>query len=172
METVLKTSNNEFHEKITERSFLGHLPKFCENGVANFVVQILLMTSRNKSQAQRLGEELLPIFGKIIHTRKGIVWRLSEVCSKYRILQHALHEKLCENLKKTEIVECVTILIAFHPSEEEGGKIKLDSNGCRIVMNLLRFSPKLCEPVLDGIMANFRADELIEVAKDPLGSRW
>ena len=69
-----------------------------------------------------------------------------------------------------DVKDCVLRLINLRiPVESE--RIGLDAAGARCVYHLLRFTPRLCEDILNAILDSYSADELLRVAKDGLGSR-
>lgn len=68
--------------------------------------------------------------------------------------------------------ECVPKLVDLKPPEVDGGRVVLDAAGSRALYHLLRYEPRLCSDVLDGVVGNFTGEELALIAKDGLGSRW
>lgn len=155
--------------------FLGSLATLSNDSVGNYIVQTILSTARNKIQAESYLKELLPVFGTLVDSKLGVVWHLTEMLSKFRIGQETLHKKLQENLQrgsKLSISECVPKLIRFVPAKDDKGRINVNANGCKVVLNMLRFVPRLCNPVLNSIFDHYDADELCAMARDPLGSRW
>ena len=176
IEAVLNLANDNFYEKLVNEIFLGSIPDLCGSPIGNFVVQSILSNSRSKSQAEQLSKELLPIFDNLMKGGKqGVTWRLTEMAAKYRVSQESIHKKLSESIgkdSKISVSECIPKLVQFSAAEQERGRISLNANGCKIVLNLLRFVPRLCEPVLNGILGAFTGNELTAMAKDSLGSRW
>ena len=70
-----------------------------------------------------------------------------------------------------EIKDCIPILIGLVRNPDNDQHITLDAAGCRSVHHMLRFSPRLCQDVLDGILKELSIDDLVSIAKDGLGSR-
>ena len=68
-----------------------------------------------------------------------------------------------------ELKDCVPLLIGLKRDQNE--RITLDVAGCRTIHYMLRFAPRLCEQVLEGIIEEISAEDLISIAKDGLGSR-
>ena len=68
------------------------------------------------------------------------------------------------------IEDCIAQLINVRKPQIEGGRAQLDVSGSRTVYHLLRFTPRLCEDTLKGIIEGLDADEIQLIAKDGLGS--
>ena len=134
--------------------------------------------------------------------RRGILWRAVEMSSKYRVNQESIlksirvgmgmiwryQDEIAGDVKGSEdgmkkkkkrqkasmlsMKECVPKLLDVKPPEVDGGRVVLDASGARSLYHLLRFTPRLCGCVLDGIIENLTSEELVCIAKDGLGSRW
>jgi hypothetical protein len=134
--------------------------------------------------------------------RRGILWRAVEMSSKYRVNQESVlksirfgmgmigrsqdgiadDKKDCDDgMKKRKkrqkasslsMQECIPKLLDVKPPEVDGGRVVLDATGARSLYHLLRFAPRLCDGVLDGIIESLTSEELVWIAKDGLGSRW
>ena len=76
-----------------------------------------------------------------------------------------------KNATNVDIKRCIPRLIRYQPPEGNGRRISIDAPGARAVYHLLRFVPRLCGEVMDGI-DTFTSDEIVELCKDGLGSRW
>ena len=68
--------------------------------------------------------------------------------------------------------ECVPKLLDIKPPEYDGGRVGLDVAGTRTIHHLLKFNPRLCGDVLNGIINNLSQQELEWIINDGLGSRW
>lgn len=134
--------------------------------------------------------------------RRGILWRAAEMASKHGVCQESvlkairvgmgLNEKpqkdpiedatsVDERKKKKKkrqkaaslpLQDCVVKLVGLKPPEMDGGRVTLDAAGSRALYHVLRFEPRLCSDILEGILENFTNEELEMIAKDGLGSRW
>jgi hypothetical protein len=80
-------------------------------------------------------------------------------------------KKQRKKASSVEIKDCIPMLIGLKRNTENDERITLDAAGCRTVHHLLRFSPRLCQDVLDGIVQELSAEDLVSIAKDGLGSR-
>ena len=131
--------------------------------------------------------------------RRGILWRATELAAKYRIEQDGLlkairlgflackgdnageastetseggkKKKQRKKASSVEIKDCIPILIGLRRNSEDDQRITLDAAGCRSVHHMLRFSPRLCQDVLDGILKELSSEDLVSLARDGLGSR-
>ena len=134
--------------------------------------------------------------------RRGILWRATEMSANHGVCQESVVKairvgmgllnrpqdstteglKLKDDGKKIKkmrqkatslsLQDCVPKLVDLKPPESDGGRVILDAAGSRVVYHLLRFEPRLCNEVLQGIVENFTSKELELMAKDGLGSRW
>ena len=99
LETLLRSSNDEFYQKICDAGkFFDHdsFVEYVQHDVSNFVIQTLLNTARTRKQADALVkcvEGLISSNGYILkneNKRKGILWRTIEMSAKFRIGQETL----------------------------------------------------------------------------------
>lgn len=131
--------------------------------------------------------------------RRAVLWRATELAAKYRIYQKEIleairfgfvdaskldgdsedgndqgeasksnekkHPKTSGASSSIKLKDCAPLLIDMKEDSV------LDAAGCRSLYHMLRFSPKLCEEVLNGIINEMPAESLLLIAKDGLGSR-
>lgn len=67
--------------------------------------------------------------------------------------------------------DCIVKLLEIKIPQEEGGKLIIDATGARTVYHLLRFVPRLCTEILDGILSNYGSFALEAMCNDGLASR-
>lgn len=133
--------------------------------------------------------------------RRGILWRATELAAKYRIEQDGLlkairlgflslkgdnnshaetvadtdkdgkKKKERKKASSIEIKDCIPMLIGLKRNPDDDQRITLDVAGCRSVHHMLRFSPRLCQDILNGITQELSTEDLVSIAKDGLGSR-
>jgi hypothetical protein len=134
--------------------------------------------------------------------RRGLLWRAVEMSAKYGVCQESVLKsirvgmgmmgrsqdatdndtKVSEDRTKKKkkrqkasslsMQECVAKLLNVKPPEVDGGRVVLDAVGAKSLYHLLRFAPRLCGEMLDGIIESLSRKELVWIAKDGLGSRW
>jgi hypothetical protein len=134
--------------------------------------------------------------------RRGILWRAAEMSAKYCVSQESVlksirvgmgmmgrsqdeidndtkvsedgtkKKKKRQKVSSLSMQECVPKLLNVKPPVVDGGRVVLDAVGAKSLYHLLRFAPRLCGDVLDGIIENLSREELVWIAKDGLGSRW
>lgn len=80
-------------------------------------------------------------------------------------------KKQRKKASSVEIKDCIPILIGLKRNSEDDQRITLDAAGCRSVHHMLRFSPRLCQDVLDGLLKEVSSEDLVSLARDGLGSR-
>jgi hypothetical protein len=70
-----------------------------------------------------------------------------------------------------QLKHCIPLLIGLKRNEGDGHAISLDPAGTRSVFHMLRFSPRLCQDTLHGLINEISAEDLVSIAKDGMGSR-
>lgn len=70
-----------------------------------------------------------------------------------------------------DVEECIPRLLNFRQPEEGKKFAELDDTGARAVYHLLRFVPRLCGEILNGILSKFDASALESMCNDGLSSR-
>lgn len=132
--------------------------------------------------------------------RVGIFWRATELAAKFRVQQEPLLKALRlgtglvtkkgdnqaveedqeeEGKKKKQrqkanslpLQDCIAPLLNAKMPQRDGDRITVGVEGTRAVYHLLRFAPRLCGDIMDGITKNLTVEELELLAKDGLGSR-
>ena len=190
VETILQVSHDDLYRELLARGdFFGQLGDYASHDVANFVVQMILQTARSKDQVEKLVEGLVPLVKNGVlmdSSRRGVTFRLVEMCAKWKIGQgevlNAVLVGCCKKVGKEfssttsiipplDIEGCINYLLSMQFLEDGGGKLKVDVNGARIIHYLLRFNPKLCGSILDAILS-LSSSDLNSIAKDSLASRW
>ena len=73
--------------------------------------------------------------------------------------------------KRPKLKTCVPLLLAIEKPARDGDRLLLDVAGTRAVHWLLRFDPKLCAPILKGLVDGVAVDETVLLIRDGLGSR-
>jgi len=134
--------------------------------------------------------------------RLGIMWRAVEMAAKHGVCQESIlkairvgmgmaekpqedaveesqaeedgkkKKKKRQKASSLPMQKCVPKLVNLKPTESDGERVILDAAGARALYHLLRFDPRLCSEVLEGVIENFTSEELELIAKDGLGSRW
>ena len=190
LETILHVAPDDLYESIlragdllsSSSSSATTLQEYIKDTVSNFVIQTMLGTLRNKEQAQTIIGCLQPAVesGYIVGTdnhRLSLLWRMVECAVKYKVCQEQLHSSILKGFSKatgrTDLYstkDCVPLLLGLRKPEKYGDRVFLDVAGVRTLFWLLRYEPRLCEPILSGIL-KLPADELELLCTDGLGSR-
>jgi nucleolar protein 9 len=91
----------------------------------------------------------------------------------------ATTEPDAEGVKKTkqrkkasnvQLKHCIPLLIGLKRNQTDGHTISLDAAGTRSVCHMLKFSPRLCQDTLHGLINEMSTEDLVSIAKDGLGS--
>lgn len=112
---------------------------------------------------------------KSIRVGMGLMGRSQdEACDESATTEDGTKKKKKQRQKASSLSmqSCVPKLLDVKPPEADGGRVALDVAGARTLYNLLRFAPRLCSDVLEGVIENLSVEELVWIAKDGLGSRW
>ena len=131
------------------------------------------------------------------NSRVGIFWRAAELAAKFNVHQETLLEALSigagvsitvdgnvppletggkathgsHKASSVPLKDCVLPLLNLKAPLKHGDRLTLGVEGTRAIYHLLRFEPKLCVGILDGLTLSLSSDELEMLAKDGLGSR-
>ena len=173
---------------------------YVEHNVSNFVIQTLLTTIRSKEQAESILKVIEKVISNGLAVdsakkRRGILWRAAELSAKFRVGQESLlkavrlgfastnaateTKETSEGKKKkqrkkastVEVKDCVLRLLDLRRPDKDGARIILDAAGARSLYHMLRFTPRLCEEILKGIIDELAAEDLLLITKDGLASR-
>ena len=185
LELLLRVSNDAFYDNLCRSAKFFDSETFIEyasHDVSNFVIQTLINTARTRTQVEtiikcvdsaiRNGYVL-----EIPNKRRGILWRTVEMSSKFKIGQETILKSIRTGFsticKESDISmeDCVVKLLEMKMPEGEGGKLTIDATGARIVYHLLRFVPRLCSDILEGILSNYGSFALEALCNDGLASR-
>jgi nucleolar protein 9 len=119
----------------------------------------------------RVGQESLLKslrIGMGIVTGKG---REEEEDDDGRIDEEGKKKKKRQKASSIPLKDCIPPLIDLKGPDREGGRVIIEVEGTRAVYHFLRFSPRLCDEVLGGVIKCMSHDDLELIAKDGLGSR-
>jgi len=102
LETLLRVGSNGFYDEIVKYGDFENpssLQEYCEHDVANFVIQTLLTSIRNKDQATRMLKAIEKVVSGGLAVdptkrRRGILWRSCELAAKYRVGQETLMKSI------------------------------------------------------------------------------
>lgn len=189
LETIFQVIHDDMYQDLLERANFVNptsLIDYVHHDVSNFVVQTILQTIRSVQQGQTIAEGLIPLLrnGEILHpSRRGVAFHLVHMCAQWNIEQNKVIEALVDGCSKQTTEETskklsvkvndgfIHHLLLDEFPKDEGGKLKFDFNGLRIIHSLLRFSPHRCKKVIDGILS-LKDSEIVAISKDGVASRW
>lgn len=196
LETLLRISNDSFYDQICQSGRFFDKNAFAEytdHDVSNFVIQTVMNTVRNRSQAESVIKCVEGIINNglildIQKKRRGLFWRACEMAAKFRIGQETLLKSMRKGFTALQskaghegeedspstllpITQCIPLLICYQTPDQNGGRIGLDAAGTRSLYHLLRFVPRLTPEILDGIIGNHRSEDLVSICSDGFGSR-
>lgn len=184
LETLLLLSPKEFYAGILESGgFLTDktLQEYAQHHVSHFIVENLLATAHTAGQARALIENLIPLAsnGTILNAKaklRSVLWRMIEASARFDVCQENLLDAIrsgCSVLQEgqiTRVQECVPHLLEAKKPQRDGERLVLNVAGARCIHFLLKFEPRLCKPIVAGIV-ELPADVLEPICKDGLGSR-
>jgi hypothetical protein len=188
LETLLHVSPDEWYRSILTAGDLWSaetLRLYAEDTVSNYVVQSLLTSVRNKEDAAKLLQALLPLIssGFVLDAqqkRRGILWRMVETSCAFRVFQEQILASIEAGLATLltagkpatiKLQACVKLLLGLARPERDGDRLILDVAGTRTLYWLLRLeNANLCAPILKGLV-EMPAEDMELLVKNGLGSR-
>lgn len=185
LEVLLRISNDFIYDKICRAGKFLEPDVFAEyasHDVSNFVIQTVLNTARTRSQVESFIKCIDPLItnGYVLDNtkkRRGIFWRAVEMSAKFRIGQETILNSMrkgfsmLNNEDDMSVDDCIPKLLDLKLPDSEKASFKIDSTGARIVYHLLRFVPRLCSGVIDGIFSNYGSVAIEAMCNDGLASR-
>jgi hypothetical protein len=187
LETILRIANNFFYEEVCQLgSFFEQetIEQYIQHDVSNFVFQTLLCTARTKHQAELLIDGLDAYIRDgyvldISKKRRGIFWRIIELSARFSVRQEQVLDSMRHgfssirsNQANISVQECIPKLLQYQAPTKDGERINLDPAGARAIFHFLRFVPRLCGPIIHGILLSYSPIDLELLACDSLASVW
>ena len=139
--------------------FRGNLIELCRDRNANFLVQKLILFSKNSNQFLLMISELEELFKDILKMEKpGIICRIAEKALEFTDCQSKVWNVIFDvyhtksTLEKKELLH----LILYSKPCEERQSISFDSkmnfNGCQLASTLFKYPNDLMKPLVDGLL--------------------
>ncbi|KAI2511878.1 hypothetical protein MHU86_2610 [Fragilaria crotonensis] len=200
LELLMRISPDEIYKIILAKGdFANTLQEYVARCEQLCSANIVLHRSYEGASQLLRSVERLVANGYAIDSRKsrvGIFWRAAELAAKFQVHQEPLLKALSlgtgalmtldgdvpvleqganssESRRQASPVplkDCIHPLLNLKAPLKHGDRLTLGVEGTRAIYHLLRFEPKLCGGLLDGL-TSMTPDELEMLAKDGLGSR-
>ncbi|XP_015776998.1 PREDICTED: nucleolar protein 9-like [Acropora digitifera] len=195
IEKILLVVSPKLWQKIYDSYFESHLPQLGQHPVANFVVQYLMASITDKSQANQVIVELLPYIEDFLMLgHVGVVARMAETVAQFQIKQkkflkallNAFHCK--EKTKRSSAVVLISSLttheVFFGLRPEEQNVLEEDNSNSEAVSNDTKLKSVNYHGVLilkalfdfqdtNKIVSSFLSlslEDVMILANDPVGS--
>jgi len=195
IEKILHVVTPELWQEIYNSYFNTHVPQLAQHPIANFIVQHLMASVADKSQAKQIIAELLPYVEDLLAVgHMGVVVRMAETAVRFVIKQKKILKALlqafhCEGKdEQSSAVVLISSLTTYDiffgtkPNEKDGdeqsnsskeeavigAKLKsVNFHGALLLKTLFDFQ----EPnKLVGSLLSLSLEELMLLANDPMGS--
>ncbi|GMH87611.1 hypothetical protein TrVE_jg2629 [Triparma verrucosa] len=142
----------------------GRLKEYVEDDVANFVAQSLMAHCRDKSTADKIVKEVLPMIknGRILKAdRSGVLMRAVQMCGRFEVGQELIYNAI---FAETNVAELVDVVI------EE--RVTINVNGARVILYMLSSFDKVwAAKVYKALAAVLNPGQIVELCKDGMGSK-
>jgi len=154
--------------------------QLAEHNLANYVVQHAIKLVRTEAVAREVLEELeASLWTLLTMGRPGVIWRVVEMCVKFKLHQQEVFEALVsavakQESKKPEAVRknfVASLLSVQLSTSATSAKVQLNVMGAKIIEQMQQFEAgEYLAPLYKGILS-FNAVQLMALAKDSTGSR-
>ncbi|KAL3669957.1 hypothetical protein V7S43_005330 [Phytophthora oleae] len=180
LEALFESATDKFFGKIFERCIRGKMLQLAEHNIANYVVQNAIKLVRTEEMALEVFEELKSSLWTLLSMgRPGVIWRVVELCVKFKLRQKEVFEALVnavakQESKKPEAVRknfVASLLNVQLSTSATSAKVQLNVVGAKIIEQMQQFEAgEYLTPLYKGILS-FNSVQLMALAKDSTGSR-
>lgn len=180
LEALFVAVDDTFFSKLFRRCIKGKMVEFAQHNIANYVVQNAIQRVNSEKLAAEVLEELQHSLWTLLSMgRPGVVWRLVELCVKFKLQQQEVFGLLVDAVKKIESKkpeavqkDFVSSLLGLQLSTGSAAKINLNVMGAKLIAELMKFEyADWVAPLYKGILA-LNTVQLVALAKDSTGSRF
>ncbi|KAJ3175941.1 Nucleolar protein 9 [Geranomyces variabilis] len=157
MERLLAAAPPHLFHQLYVTYFRTRLLELCAHPVANFVVQHLIVNTRNATQLEVLLDELLPSFDDLLwRNRAGVVVKIAETCVKHQTCQKEVIKSICTAFHVATLDQrrqLVSLVLAMQPMERYDVQRPPNLHGSLLLQQLLLFDEEHNKVVIDSFMA-------------------
>ncbi|KAG7377788.1 Nucleolar protein 9 [Phytophthora pseudosyringae] len=180
LEALFESASDKFFTKVFGRCVRGKMLQLAEHNIANYVVQHAIKLVRTEALALEVLEELeASLWTLLTMGRPGVIWRVVEMCVKFKLHQKEVFEALVnavakQESKKPEAVRknfVASLLSVQLAASATSAKVQLNVMGAKIIEQMQQFEAgDYLTPLYKGILS-FNSVQLMALAKDSTGSR-
>ncbi|ETK87630.1 hypothetical protein L915_07967 [Phytophthora nicotianae] len=180
LEALFESGSDKFFSKVFQRCVRGKMLQLAEHNIANYVVQHAIKLVRTEALALEVLEELEASLWTLLSMgRPGVIWRVVEMCVKFKLHQKEVFEALVsavakQESKKPEAVRknfVASLLNVQLSTSATSAKVQLNVMGAKIIEQMQQFEAgEYLTPLYKGILS-FNSVQLMALAKDSTGSR-
>ncbi|KUF85373.1 Pumilio 23 [Phytophthora nicotianae] len=180
LEALFESGSDKFFSKVFQRCVRGKMLQLAEHNIANYVVQHAIKLVRTEALALEVLEELEASLWTLLSMgRPGVIWRVVEMCVKFKLHQKEVFEALVsavakQESKKPEAVRknfVASLLNVQLSTSATSAKVQLNIMGAKIIEQMQQFEAgEYLTPLYKGILS-FNSVQLMALAKDSTGSR-
>ncbi|KAJ2544027.1 Nucleolar protein 9, partial [Coemansia sp. RSA 1933] len=178
LQTVARTASAPLFQIFYEQFISGKLRKLAFHPIANFVVQSVFSSAKDKQQLETMIKEAGPMFGDLLFkNRPGVVRALIDssvrLHSGYKDIISAIYSSLDANTReeRTELINLLAFLIKYPDFvNADYNKLQFKIQGSLIIQSILQLPGNGQEPIMESFFAQDSA-RMYSWCKDPSGSR-
>ncbi|KAE8912521.1 hypothetical protein PF005_g20341 [Phytophthora fragariae] len=180
LEGLFESASDKFFTKVFERCVRGKMLQLAEHNIANYVVQHAIKLVRTEALALEVLEELeASLWTLLTMGRPGVIWRVVEMCVKFKLHQQEVFEALLnavakQESKKPEAVRknfVASLLNVQLSTSANSAKVQLNVMGAKIIEQMQQFEAGDYLTLLYEGILSFNSVQLMALAKDSTGSR-
>ncbi|KAJ3215848.1 Nucleolar protein 9 [Dinochytrium kinnereticum] len=164
-----------FHEMYVNH-FRSKIQALCYDGIGNFMVQHLILNTRNGIQLEVLLDEILPIVEDLIfNNRAGVIIKCLEACSRHKACQKEMFKAICSAFhasEPSERIHLVKLMLFMRRRQHFNAKepLPFQYQGALIIESLMSFGEDLNSVILNSFLT-IESSELLTWMRDPIASR-
>ncbi|KAF4045224.1 hypothetical protein GN244_ATG02608 [Phytophthora infestans] len=180
LESLFESASDKFFPKVFERCVRGKMLQLAEHNIANYVVQHVIKLVRTETLALEVLEELeASLWTLLTMGRPGVIWRVVEMCVKFKLRQKEVFESLVSAVNKQESKKpdavrknfVASLLSVQLSTSATSAKVQLNVMGAKIIEQMQQLEAgDYLTPLYKGILS-FNSVQLMALAKDSTGSR-
>eukprot|EP00252_Welwitschia_mirabilis_P017859 TRINITY_DN3976_c0_g1_i1.p1 TRINITY_DN3976_c0_g1~~TRINITY_DN3976_c0_g1_i1.p1 ORF type:complete len:815 (-),score=146.29 TRINITY_DN3976_c0_g1_i1:376-2820(-) len=180
MEVILTVAPDSLFMEILNRFFRHSLFEIGMHEVANFVLQSLISNSRDEGQVNMIWDEIGAKFPDLLKSRKaGVIASLISACFRFHTHEHECCRSLAHAVvsapgSSNYIVPRILHLENFFCSGGSDWQWPSETNmsvlGCVLLQIIFKYPSSIIQQYCSSFVS-MSTDQILEVAKDPGGSR-
>jgi len=170
VEKALRFGGQDFYIRLYNGYYRHRLYSLSQHQIANWTVQQMIHNATHPAQVEMIFDELQEHIGDLIEAgRIGVVANMTQAIQCFNVRQKELVKCLNDKcVPKDSGSTLVSSLLSMNSDRKSGSRFSLPA--CMIVESLFSFQTTIAKRILEGF-ASLEIQQLVKLAKDPIGSR-